>query len=184
MSGTRFELPTTDKNALADAIAEVRFASVRMRAGYNQDDVDRYLDELEHLVRQGASVDEVEASINAALFNTTRIAIGYDVDDVDDLLDDVIAASRAIEPTALDLLAAHYAAEPPEPKPATSYDFSAPAPPVLPLAEAIAERTAATGAAEGAAAEEPRPMTRRELRRLREEAAAKAAADAEAAGTR
>lgn len=172
MTSSRFELPTTDRDALAEAIASVKFAAVRMRAGYNQDDVDRYLDELEQLVRHGASVAEIETSVSEALFNTTRIAIGYDVDDVDDFLDEVIAAALAIEPTPLDLLAAHYATEAIPPRPAPTFDYSAPAPPVPPLAEALAE---------SAAPDPDKPMTRRQLRELRRrEEEAKAAAEGNA----
>lgn len=175
MTSSRFELPTTGKGDLADAIANAKFVHVRMRAGYNQDDVDNYLDELEELIRAGAPLQEIKGSIDAALFNTTRVVVGYDVDDVDEFLDEVVAAAAAVEPSPLDLLAAHYAAEAPAPRPANHYDFSAPAPPVPPLAEVLAENSPATPADEG-----ERPLTRRELRRRREEAAAREAAEAAA----
>lgn len=174
MTSARFELPTTGKDDLADAIASAKFVPVRMRAGYNQDDVDNYLDELEELVRHGASLEEITQSVEGALFTTTRIAVGYDLDDVDDFLDEVMAAAAAIEPTPLDLLAAHYASDAAPSAPRPQFDFSAPAPPVPPLAEVLSE-------SRKDAPSSPLPLTRRQIReqRRKEEAARQAAEESE-----
>ena len=78
----------TDRDALAETVAAVRFPSVRFRRGYAVGEVDIFLTDLATAVRAGGGVRE---RIDAARFKQ-RYG-GYDMAAVDDFLDRTAAAA-------------------------------------------------------------------------------------------
>lgn len=91
MNSTMGTMPLT-----AADIREKKFHTVRLRPGYNEEDVDELLDRIEATLvaleggpRTGPLItaDEVRNS----RFRTTRLSPGYREDEVDDFLDTVVA---------------------------------------------------------------------------------------------
>ncbi|WP_017626108.1 DivIVA domain-containing protein [Nocardiopsis chromatogenes] len=81
-------------------IRNKRFTLVRLRPGYNEDDVDRLLDRIEEafaaLQRGRAEEPVITASeVEESVFRGTRLTPGYKEDEVDDFLDRVVAELRA-----------------------------------------------------------------------------------------
>ncbi|GAB3439651.1 hypothetical protein GCM10027570_04220 [Streptomonospora sediminis] len=80
-------------------IRNKRFNTVRLRPGYNEDDVDALLDRVEATLaglqggpRTGAPLTAAE--VEGSKFRTTRLSSGYDEDEVDAFLDVVAAELR------------------------------------------------------------------------------------------
>ncbi|RRS00466.1 caspase, EACC1-associated type [Glycomyces terrestris] len=73
----------------AGAVRDVRFKTVRLTEGYDEDEVDAFLDQVALALLEPAegpqrlSAEEVRAS----LFTTTRLREGYDMEEVDSFLD-------------------------------------------------------------------------------------------------
>lgn len=78
----------TDREALADSVAGVRFPSTRLRRGYAAGDVDPFLTDLAAAVRAGLAI---QARIDGARFKQSYG--GYDMAAVDDFLDRTGAAA-------------------------------------------------------------------------------------------
>ncbi|GHD29542.1 DivIVA domain-containing protein [Nocardiopsis kunsanensis] len=77
-------------------IRDKKFHTVRLRPGYNEDDVDALLDRVEATLialdggpREGELITADD--VRGARFRTTRFSPGYREDEVDDFLDHVIA---------------------------------------------------------------------------------------------
>ncbi len=77
-------------------IREKKFHTVRLRPGYNEEDVDALLDRIEATLvaleggpRTGALITAEE--VRNSRFRTTRLSPGYREDEVDDFLDVVVA---------------------------------------------------------------------------------------------
>ncbi|OOC55824.1 MULTISPECIES: DivIVA domain-containing protein [Nocardiopsis] len=77
-------------------IREKKFHTVRLRPGYNEEDVDELLDRIEATLialeggpRTGPLITADE--VRNARFRTTRLSPGYHEDEVDDFLDTVVA---------------------------------------------------------------------------------------------
>lgn len=181
---TRYELPRSSRDALAEAVEAAQFGVVRLREGYDQVAVDGFLDDLAGALRSSMTASGISDLVDGALFPVHVLRGGYDLDDVDDFLDAVVQAALEIAPSAVDQLADYYAAETARAKErqhqtVTSYadaerDFAAPAPPVAPLEEELKASAAAYGP-EAGAQELQRTPTRRELRLAREKAQREAA---------
>jgi DivIVA domain-containing protein len=79
----------------ADDVHQVRFARARYREGYDQDEVDDFLDRVE---RQLRGRDEVRPltpeDVIEQRFAATRFRGGYDEDEVDDFLDRIVTELR------------------------------------------------------------------------------------------
>ncbi|MFC6001786.1 DivIVA domain-containing protein, partial [Streptomonospora nanhaiensis] len=81
-------------------IRNKQFRTVRLRPGYNEDDVDTLLDRVEATLaglQGGPPADRpvTAEEVENARFRTTRLSPGYDEDEVDEFLDVVVAELRA-----------------------------------------------------------------------------------------
>ena len=85
-------------DALAEEIERSRFTPVRLREGYDMNEVDTFLDRLCAMLRAG---EPVAATIAAARFTPVRMREGYDMDEVDRLLARA-SASDAEDSTVVD----------------------------------------------------------------------------------
>lgn len=77
---------------------QVRFGRARFRAGYNQKEVDDFLDRVEWQLR-GGSAGRAAGQLRAEdvidqRFRATKLRTGYDQDDVDDFLDRIVTELR------------------------------------------------------------------------------------------
>lgn len=68
-------------------IENSRFSTTRFAPGYDEEEVDKFLDELVRILSDGDTLDP--AMVRDAKFSTTRLRPGYNQEDVDALLDDV-----------------------------------------------------------------------------------------------
>ncbi|WP_346986737.1 DivIVA domain-containing protein [Agrococcus sp. ARC_14] len=85
-----------------DDVVHRRFTTTRFGQGYDQDEVDAYLDEITvtlrgHLEGDAAAINLLADDIGGAQFTTTRFRDGYAISEVDDFLDEAAAALRAHE---------------------------------------------------------------------------------------
>lgn len=80
----------------ADDVRNVRFSSTKFREGYNQDDVDDFLDRVEaHLRGTTSSAEPLTAEdVVNQRFRGTKFQSGYDQDEVDDFLDRIVTELR------------------------------------------------------------------------------------------
>ncbi|GAA4897137.1 DivIVA domain-containing protein [Streptomonospora salina] len=123
-------------------IRNKQFNTVRLRPGYNEDDVDQLLDRVEATfaglqggLRSGPPITAEE--VEHAKFRTTRLSPGYDEQEVDAFLDIVAAELRAhglIHPSeaawpAIGPQPGHGPPQPPQPPPARHGAGPAPPPP-------------------------------------------------------
>lgn len=67
-------------------IKRVRFTPVRIHEGYEMDDVDRFLDQLQAEAGRGG---DLAALVRSATFGRVRLREGYDIGEVDDFLREV-----------------------------------------------------------------------------------------------
>jgi len=84
--------------SLAEEILSKRFATTKLREGYDMSDVDDFLDSLVLAVKDGG---DVAALVDGARFASTKFREGYDMTEVDDYLDEIkgrVAASPAATP--------------------------------------------------------------------------------------
>ena len=85
----------------ADAL-QVPFRTRRLRAGYDQDQVDDFLDRVAEsltAVRAGTTPAMTITAVFDARFAVTRFQPGYDQDDVDDFLDRVADTFKSATPS-------------------------------------------------------------------------------------
>jgi len=83
---------------LASDVAAKRFQPTKFRNGYDQRDVDDFLDRVQATFagyEQGRPVDPLTPEdVVTTRFRATRWREGYDQGEVDDFLDDVVVALR------------------------------------------------------------------------------------------
>jgi DivIVA domain-containing protein len=72
---------------LIERIKNVKFHTVRLTPGYDEEEVDNFLDELVAILSHGGQL--YRSRLSNARFSTTRIRPGYAVPDVDAFLDEV-----------------------------------------------------------------------------------------------
>ncbi|WP_186329382.1 DivIVA domain-containing protein [Agrococcus jejuensis] len=87
---------------MPDEIVEQMFSTTRFRAGYDQDQVDHWLDGVVATMRQHLAGSHEAGPIRAddvaaVQFTQTRFRDGYDMAEVDDFLDRVHATLAALE---------------------------------------------------------------------------------------
>jgi DivIVA domain-containing protein len=77
----------------AQEVRDIRFATVRLTEGYDEDEVDAFLDRvLLALVEPADGPQRLTAEeVHEVLFTTTRLREGYDMAQVDEFLDLVAA---------------------------------------------------------------------------------------------
>ncbi len=80
----------------ADDVKRVRFGATKFREGYDQDEVDDFLDRVESFLRQGphhapTGRPLTESDVINQRFTASKFREGYDQDDVDDFMDHVVA---------------------------------------------------------------------------------------------
>ncbi|MBU4335778.1 MAG: DivIVA domain-containing protein [Actinobacteria bacterium] len=79
----------------AEEVLNSRFRSTRFRDGYDQDEVDGFLDRVVDTLNGKPGVDPVTVEqVQAVRFTATKFRDGYDQDEVDDFLDRVVEALR------------------------------------------------------------------------------------------
>jgi DivIVA domain-containing protein len=78
-----------DTAALIERIRTARFATTRLGPGYDEKEVDNFLDKLIADLGDIGQLDQAE--VRAVKFSQTRLRPGYTQHDVDDFLDEVIA---------------------------------------------------------------------------------------------
>jgi DivIVA domain-containing protein len=83
--------PDAGTAGLVERIKNVRFGTVRLAPGYDEEEVDVFLDTLVAALGGDGQLDRSE--LRDARFKTTRIRPGYAMPDVDTFLDEVAHAS-------------------------------------------------------------------------------------------
>jgi len=84
----------------AQDVADKRFQPTKFREGYDQGDVDAFLDRVQAALtaaEQGRPVGLTPEEVVETRFRPTRFRDGYDQDQVDDFLDDIVAALRPLQ---------------------------------------------------------------------------------------
>jgi DivIVA domain-containing protein len=76
---------------LIEKITNAKFSTVRLSGGYDEEEVDRFLDKLVAVLREGGRLNEAEL-LNAR-FTVTRLRPGYVKQDVHSLLQEVARAA-------------------------------------------------------------------------------------------
>jgi len=93
-------MPVTDPARLgpltADDVKRVTFGATKFREGYDQDEVDDFLDRIERYLRQGPNQAPTGRPLTGAdvinqRFTATKFREGYNQDDVDDFMDRIVA---------------------------------------------------------------------------------------------
>jgi DivIVA domain-containing protein len=82
---------------LPDDVRQVRFARATLRAGYNLDEVDEFLDRVERQLLGGPGRPARPLTAQDVIeqrFRATRFRAGYDQDEVDDFLDRIVTELR------------------------------------------------------------------------------------------
>ena len=75
-----------DRGTLADELRRARFRTTRMRPGYDEREVDDFLDVLVSRLRSEEPAPALVAAVDGTRFATTSFRRGYDMVDVDDTL--------------------------------------------------------------------------------------------------
>jgi DivIVA domain-containing protein len=78
-----------DAAALIERIRTARFSTTRLQPGYDEQEVDKFLDKLVEDLGEGGLLDL--AAVRDVTFSTTRLRPGYTEQEVDDFLDEVTA---------------------------------------------------------------------------------------------
>ena len=79
-----------DRGTLADELRRARFRTTQMRAGYDEREVDDFLERVVVRLCSDEPAGAVAASVAGARFTTTSFRRGYDMVDVDDALQHVV----------------------------------------------------------------------------------------------
>ncbi len=86
------------EHMLAKDVSDKRFRPTKWREGYDQGEVDAFLDRIQTTLagyEQGRPVDPLTPDdVTAVRFQPTKFREGYDQDQVDDFLDEVVIALR------------------------------------------------------------------------------------------
>ncbi|MFE6969974.1 DivIVA domain-containing protein [Isoptericola sp. NPDC057653] len=111
--------------SLAVEILAKRFATTRLREGYDPSDVDDLLDQVVRAVEGGT---DVAALVDGARFASTTFREGYDMTEVDDYLDEIKERVASAGETAAADAAPSVGAGGPEPRRAPSSGTTLPSP--------------------------------------------------------
>ena len=76
---------------MIERIKNVRFGTTRLARGYDEEEVDTFLDKLVAALNQDGQLDR--SHLRDARFSTTRLRPGYAMPDVDTFLDEVAQAT-------------------------------------------------------------------------------------------
>jgi DivIVA domain-containing protein len=79
------DIQETETVDLIQRIQNVVFRTTRLRAGYNEREVDRFLDRVITVLREGRDLE----GLRNPRFSTTRLSPGYDTEDVDNFLREI-----------------------------------------------------------------------------------------------
>jgi DivIVA domain-containing protein len=82
---------TQDVAGLIERIKKVKFSTVRLVHGYDEAEVDAFLDKLVAVLSEGGQLDRSE--LRSSRFSTTLIRPGYDMRDVDAFLEEIAQAT-------------------------------------------------------------------------------------------
>jgi DivIVA domain-containing protein len=80
--------PKVDGAILAEWIQATKFSTIRLRPGYNQEEVDAFLDAIRDTFLGIRAPSLTPDEIRNIQFSTTRLRPGYDEEEVDDFLDE------------------------------------------------------------------------------------------------
>jgi DivIVA domain-containing protein len=69
---------------MIDRIRSATFRTTRLRPGYDEDEVDAFLDYVLETLRRGQRLPRMQ--VRSVEFSTTRLRTGYEMEDVDKLL--------------------------------------------------------------------------------------------------
>jgi DivIVA domain-containing protein len=83
-----------DAEALIERISTARFSTTRRGPGYDEQEVDTFLDKLIAGLNEGGRLDPAE--VRGIMFTTTRLRPGYSQQDVDDFLDEITAQAASL----------------------------------------------------------------------------------------
>lgn len=81
--------PLTGNDDLARWVEQKQFSTTRLRIGYNEGEVDKFLDSVQDTFSGKRNPPLTPADIRNAQFSSTRIRPGYDEEEVDAFLDEV-----------------------------------------------------------------------------------------------
>jgi DivIVA domain-containing protein len=81
---------------MAEMVRKAMFRTTRLQSGYEEEQVDNFLDEIAETLAGGRPLDP--ALVRAAVFTTTRVRPGYAQEDVDTLLDKVARYAEGAGP--------------------------------------------------------------------------------------
>ena len=79
-----------DRGTLADELRRARFRTTHMRAGYDEGEVDYFLERVVARLCSDEPAGAVATAVDGARFTTTSFRRGYDMVDVDDALQHVV----------------------------------------------------------------------------------------------
>jgi DivIVA domain-containing protein len=79
------DIQETETVDLIQRIQNVVFRTTRLRAGYNEREVDTFLDRVIAVLREGRDLE----GLRNPRFSTTRLSPGYDMEDVDNFLREI-----------------------------------------------------------------------------------------------
>jgi DivIVA domain-containing protein len=80
-------------SGLIGRIEKARFSTTRLSTGYDEEEVDVFLDKVIAVLSEGGQPDQAE--LRSAHFTTTRLRPGYVTQDVDSFLHEIARASRS-----------------------------------------------------------------------------------------
>ena len=84
-----------DRGTLADELRRARLRTTQMRQGYDEREVDDFLDGVAARLRSDEPDWALAAAVAAARFTATTFRRGYDMADVDDSLQHVVETLRS-----------------------------------------------------------------------------------------
>lgn len=100
----------------ADDVLNAKFHATRFRDGYDQDEVDSFLDRVvDTLAAKPGTQPVTVAQVESVRFTATRFRDGYDQDQVDDFLDKVVETLQQLAPPPLQVPVGQVPAHEPPP---------------------------------------------------------------------
>jgi DivIVA domain-containing protein len=84
--------PDRGNAALAQWVEQKQFSTTRLRPGYDEREVDLFLDEIRDTFLGTRNPPLTPREVEKARFSTTRLRPGYDEEEVDIFLDEVRSA--------------------------------------------------------------------------------------------
>jgi DivIVA domain-containing protein len=85
-------VPDARISGLIERIKDARFSTTRLSQGYDEEEVDVFLDKLIAVLGEGGRPDQGE--LRNVAFTTTRLRPGYDMQDVDGLLREIAQGTK------------------------------------------------------------------------------------------